>query len=206
LSENSSEKDLNKIILETVKEEKPQSVEALVASVKEKTSVPEDEVVKAVLNLHDNGMLTLKDQVKPLPTSFATYLGTGRVRWYWLTIVLASAAALVVYMVPEDWVPFAYARYVLGAIFVLWLPGYTCTKALFPSKVGGKGSMVSVGLDSAERVGLSFGLSLALVAFMGLILNYTPYGVTLIPIIFSLLAFTLVCATVGLIREYRPAT
>ena len=203
MNENSSEKDLNRVILETVKEEKPQTVRALVESVNEKTSTPEEEVVKSVLKLQDNGMLMLKETVKPVPSGFAAYLGKGRARWYWLTILLASAAALVVYMVPEDWFPFAYARYVLGTIFVLWLPGYTCTKALFPSKIGSKGGVVSVGLDSPERVGLGFGLSLALAAFMGLILNYTPWGVRLIPIIFSLFAFTLVCATVGLIREYR---
>lgn len=37
-------------------------------------------------------------------------------------------------------------------------------------------------------------------------LNYTPWGIRLAPITFSLLALTAVFATVGLIREYQTKT
>ena len=56
-----------------------------------------------------------------------------------------------------------YARYLLGSLFVLFLPGYTFIKALFPAKQ----------LDSIERTALSIGMSLALVPMIGLLLNYT---------------------------------
>jgi uncharacterized membrane protein len=52
------------------------------------------------------------------------------------------------------------------------LPGFTFIKALFPAEVPIKTS--SENMDTIERVALSFGMSLALVPIVGLILNYTP--------------------------------
>jgi uncharacterized membrane protein len=90
---------------------------------------------------------------------------------------------------------------VLGSIFVLWLPGYTFIKALFPTKVPIKTSSES--LDTIERVALSSGMSLALVPIVGLLLNYTPWGIRLTPIVLSLLSLTTIFATVAIIREHE---
>ena len=56
---------------------------------------------------------------------------------------------------------------------VLFIPGYVLISALFPKKND---------LDATERVALSFGLSIAVVPLIGLGLNYTPFGIRLIPI------------------------
>jgi uncharacterized membrane protein len=92
-------------------------------------------------------------------------------------------------------------RFALGIIFVLYLPGYTFIKALFPSKVPTKTS--SENLDTIERVVLSLGMSLALTPIVGLILNYTPWGITLTPITLSLLALTVIFATAAILREHQ---
>jgi len=47
---------------------------------------------------------------------------------------LSVATAIVVFAIPENAYPIIYIRYVLGVIFVLWLPGFTLIKALFPTK------------------------------------------------------------------------
>lgn len=93
---------------------------------------------------------------------------------------------------------------VLGIIFVLYLPGYTFIKALFPAKAPIKTS--SENLDTIERVALSFGMSLALVPIAGLILNYTPWGIRLAPIMLSLLFLTIAFATAAVIREHQAKT
>jgi uncharacterized membrane protein len=67
-------------------------------------------------------------------------------------------------------------------------------KALFPSKKE---------MDTIERAALSIGLSLAIVPIVGLLLNYTPWGIRLTPITLSLLALTLTFATAALIREHQ---
>jgi uncharacterized membrane protein len=96
-------------------------------------------------------------------------------------------------------VPLVYLRYALGIIFLLFLPGFAFIKALFPAKAPVKTS--SENMDTIERVVLSFGMSLVLVPIVGLILNYTPWGIRLTPIVLSLLALTVVFATAAIIRE-----
>lgn len=71
-------------------------------------------------------------------------------------------------------------RIILGLPFVLFFPGYTLIAALFPARGD---------LDGIERTALSFGLSIAVVPLIGLGLNYTPWGIRLVPILVSLLVF-----------------
>jgi uncharacterized membrane protein len=92
----------------------------------------------------------------------------------------------------------------LGIIFVLWLPGYTFIKALFPMHAPKKTSTEN--LDPIERIALSIGMSIALVPMIGLLLNYTPWGIRLTPIVLSLLALTIVFATAATIRENQAKT
>ena len=83
----------------------------------------------------------------------------------------------------------------------MFLPGYAFIKALFPTTVPFKTS--SENLDNIERIALSIGMSLALVPIVGLILNYTPWGIRLTPITLSLLALTIVFGTAAVLREYQ---
>ena len=121
------------------------------------------------------------------------YLLSSQAYWYWTTIIVTLTTVLLVFTVPENAYPLVYARYILGSIYVLWLPGYTFIKALFPEKE----------LDNIERVALSIGLSLAPVPLVGLFLNYTPWGIRLTPITLSLLALTITFATAAIIREHQ---
>ena len=124
-------------------------------------------------------------------------------------MALTIATAIVVFTVPEDAFPLVYLRYVLGTIFVLWLPGYAFIKALFPQTLPfARGLAHSLGtteknIDAIERVALSLGMSIALVPIIGLLLNYTPWGVRLTPIVLSLTAFTIIFATAAIVREHQ---
>lgn len=83
-------------------------------------------------------------------------------------------------------------RITFGIAFVLLFPGYTLVAALFPKKDA---------LDLRERVVLSFAMSLAIVPLIGLFLNYTPWGIRLYPITFSLLFFILLMAFIAWYRR-----
>ena len=83
-------------------------------------------------------------------------------------------------------------RTALGLPMVLFIPGYALIAALFPARDD---------LDGIERVALSFGLSIAVVPLIGLGLNYTPWGIRLIPILVSLSCFTISMALVAIYRR-----
>jgi uncharacterized membrane protein len=83
-------------------------------------------------------------------------------------------------------------RTALGLPMVLFIPGYALIAALFPAKDD---------LDGIERVALSFGLSIAVVPLIGLGLNYTPWGIRLIPILVSLSCFTISMALITIYRR-----
>jgi len=55
--------------------------------------------------------------------------------------------------------------------------------------------------DECERIALSFGLSIAVVPLMGLALNYTPFGIRLVPILVVLSVFTVSLAVVACVRR-----
>jgi uncharacterized membrane protein len=104
-------------------------------------------------------------------------------------IVLALILIALVYLAPDNAV-----RQVLGLVFVLFLPGYAATAALFPENDQ---------IDGIERVALSFGLSIAIVPLIGLALNFTPWGIRLDPILASVSAFILGVSIVGWYRRMR---
>ena len=87
-------------------------------------------------------------------------------------------------------------RVLLGLLLVLFLPGYSLIAALFPRRDD---------LDGIERIALSFGLSIAVVPLLGLGLNYTPYGIRLVPVLAGLSLFTVLLAVVaGVRRVWMP--
>jgi uncharacterized membrane protein len=49
-------------------------------------------------------------------------------------------------------------------------------------------------------------MSLALVPLVGLLLNYTPWGIRLTPVTISLLALTITLTITGLVREHQDKT
>ncbi|OFV68399.1 MAG: Uncharacterized conserved protein UCP018671 [Candidatus Syntrophoarchaeum caldarius] len=82
-------------------------------------------------------------------------------------------------------------RIILGLPLILFFPGYALIAALFPAKGD---------LDPIERVALSFGLSIAVVPLIGLVLNYTPFGIRLMPILISLSGFTILLSIAATFR------
>ena len=192
---------IDQYIILTVKKKKPDTVKELIEIVKEKSKIPEERIMEHILNLQSEGKLTFKENPKPLPTTASSYLFSNQALWFWATTILVIAAATSVFTIPEDAFPIVYGRYFLGSLFVLFLPGYSFIKALFPKQVPFKTR--SEELDNIERIALSIGMSLALVPLTGLLLNYTPWGIRTTPITLSLLTLTAAFAAAAIIREYQ---
>jgi uncharacterized membrane protein len=85
-------------------------------------------------------------------------------------------------------------RIVLAIPIVLFIPGYCLITALFPKNND---------IDILERVALSIGLSIVILPMIGFGLNFTPGGIRLNQIVFSLTLFTGVMILVAYYRRAR---
>ena len=198
LSSNSKANDLTESILKVINEKRPQSVKQLTTMLKESLNLEEKVILESVLKLQAEGIIKLENQTIQ-SRSLATYLKTGEALWYWVTISAAAITAALVFTISENVYPWAYARNLFGVTFVLFLPGYASVKALFPVNAPLKVSTKD--LEAIERIGLSIGMSIALVSIVGLLLYYSPFGLDLTAIVMSLLALTLIVATAAVLRS-----
>ena len=200
-------KDLSQAIIEIMREKKPETVANLISLVKERGH-SEPEILESIMKLQNTHKIKLTKQPALASPELTSQLKTASVLaqplWFWLTVAVTIVTAILVSTVPDELYPWVYARYALGTVFVLWLPGYTLIKALFPEEPHVEASQRS--LDPIERMALSIGLSLAITPIIGLLLNYTPWGIRLTPVTLGLLAFTLTSATVAVAREHNTRT
>jgi hypothetical protein len=145
---------------------------------------------KTVYVLWKQGVLEFLEY-RPSPTLLRYALSLQSL-WFWsMTALIMLTIPMVLYVVDP---PLLYLRYVLGSLFVLYMPGSMLIEALYPK---------SQDLESLTRLSLSIGLSLAVIPLIALFLNYTPWGIGLTPITISLAAFTEAMVVTALIRKYR---
>ncbi|HEY8478158.1 MAG TPA: DUF1616 domain-containing protein [Chloroflexota bacterium] len=112
-----------------------------------------------------------------------------------LFLVVLGGLALVALVGLGDRLPLlAPLRLVLGVLYVLWAPGFCLVAALFPRRAD---------VDGFDRLGLSLGLSVALVPLLALAIDALPWGLRLWPMVASLGAATGCFAAVAWYRRSR---
>lgn len=204
MSKDADENELDQHIMQTIKEKQPETVNQLITLVKEESHLSDQQILRHIQRLQERKEIHLKLPQTPPTQTLTVFMGSMRAAWYWITLALTAATIVAVYTIPAEVYPQAYIRNLLGTIFVLWFPGYAFVKALFPRQLPIKAS--DKDLDIIERIALSVGISIALVPMVGLLLNYTPWGINLTPSTLSLAALTLAFATAALIREHQATT
>mgnify|MGYP000079450399 CR=1 FL=1 len=165
------------------------TVGELVERVSAELGVRGHEVARAIYWLRERGRIALLDPSPP--SSFLGYLISTRCVWFWLLALAVLATDALIALSPPP--PLLYLRYVLGSAFVLYLPGASLIELLYPKRGD---------LSQLERLALSLGLSLALVPLVGLLLNYTPWGIRLAPVTASLTALSTALALGAAYRKY----
>jgi uncharacterized membrane protein len=134
--------------------------------------------------------------------SSRAFFFSEKAMWFHGTLLIILATVLIIFLVPEQIYPLAYIRVIFGLLFIAWLPGFTFMKALFPAS----SDFGSKNIDGIIMAALSLGISIAFTPLIGLLLNYTPWGIKLASITLSLATLTLLFATVGILREYTQAS
>jgi len=129
------------------------------------------------------GTAAAREQMKPIHTYGDLLFISG-----------LALAALAVGMIPP--LSATIARPLVGTIVVLFVPGYAFIAALFPRRTS---------LNNGVRLGLSFGISIAIVPLLEMVLNYTRWGVRMIPTLVMIAVFTLACVAAAGIRRHRLA-
>jgi len=144
-------------------------------------------VLELVYRGFREGSLELVDPEPP--RAFHQYLArAGYSMWLYATSAIVLSTVAVALAGGGGLTPL---RWFLGTVSVLFLPGYATVEALYPEEGA---------LSPLERVALSIGLSLAVVPLIGLLLNYSPWGIRLGPVLTSLAAYT---EGVALLASYR---
>lgn len=110
----------------------------------------------------------------------------------------------------------SWLRTIFSLLIALFLPGYAFVAALFPERgrtaaePGRSGERTTLGralpesdhsISGVERVLLSIGTNVVIVPLVGLLLNYTPWNIRLVPLVLSMSAFTLLAAVVAARRR-----
>ena len=147
--------------------------------------------LRIAYNEYTSGKLILKDPNPP--RSFINYvLRLDYSLWFWTILSLILITVASIYLTPV--LPYLkYLRYLVGTLYVLFIPGYVLIEALYPEEKS---------LSPLERVALSIGLSLAIIPLIGLLLNYTPWGIRLGPIVSSTLVYSIALLLVAAYRKY----
>jgi hypothetical protein len=191
---------LTETIIHIANEKRPQTIEELIALVQENEIWSQKEILDAVLKLQDETKIRFVSSSLAAPLRFSAYMGTKKVLWYWATVTIAILSMICTISITDDFYPWNYFRSVFGLMFVLWLPGYTFLKVIFPVNVSK--TELSTNLSNEERIALSVIMSLALITIIGLLLNFSPWGITSSTIVLSILTFNLILATAAVARDY----
>ncbi|MGD0423879.1 MAG: DUF1616 domain-containing protein [Candidatus Bathyarchaeia archaeon] len=157
--------------------------------------ISKSEVADSILRLAEQEKIEL-EEIPPRVASLTEYLKLwDRNLWLYGALTVSVFTSMAIYAIPPQ-SQFIWFRWVLGSAFVILIPGYVMVEALF---------LKSSDMDMTERVALSIGLSLTLVPLTGLLLNFSPWGITLLPIVITLNILTFGLSAIAFARRYRQS-
>ncbi len=105
-------------------------------------------------------------------------------------------AVLMVFLLPDG----SFIRVLVSIPLLLIIPGYAFVSILWPDKQPAEGSWTS--MDITNRLVLSLGLSLVLVAMIGAFLHFASLGITLLTFIAALSSFIFIACIIALFRRF----
>lgn len=132
--------------------------------------------------------MTIRDasQTKALQPT-CTHVGKGGLIFWWdFALSIVWMAALIMLVLAGNLVPgMVEIRLVIGVVYVFFVPGYWLQVVLFPHIKE---------VNALERLGISLGLSVAVVPLLALLLDRLPWGLSLWPILIGETGITLLLA------------
>jgi hypothetical protein len=160
----------------------------LVKDLSDELSHKPDKIISEIIRLQAEKKILIRESTTY--GRFTDYLFSPMSMWFWeaalatlisLSLIFASSGSAL------------FLRFVFGGLMVLFLPGYALVGLIYSKKDN---------LDYLTRVTFSFALSLAITTLNGLVLNFTPFGITLFAVALSLGVVTIGLLLLTAFRRY----
>src|SRR2546428_7117485 len=169
-------KEIETLVLEKLTM-KPIPLDRLVSECSNELSYKSDKVISKIIGLQADRKILIRE---PVPyRRFLDYLLSPLSVWFWELLVATLASIGLVFA--SSGVAL-YLRYIFGSLLVLFLPGYSLVGFIYSKKED---------IDYLTRTSVSFVMSLAITTLVGLALNFTPFGITLVAVAISLSTVTI---------------
>jgi uncharacterized membrane protein len=181
-------RDIEPLILGRSTGTKATTLSRLVKEISGELDCDPDRVVAEIIRLRASGKIRVSEQVPY--GNLAEYLLSPLSFSFW-ELVLATLLSLTFLFASSGLA--LYLRFVLGGVLVLFLPGYSLVRLIYSKKED---------LDYLSRIALSFVLSIAIATLVGLVLNYTPFGISSVAVGLSLGGLTIVLLFLTVFRKH----
>ncbi len=181
---------LRRILTGLLAKERVNSVRSLVYAIQQADrSTTVKEIMQTLVELQKENKIELREKYQF--TSFLGYLKKLSFSYtFWSALLVTALTTISIFFLPHIQ-PWITLRIAVGVAFIIFLPGYALMELLFTRDMRG-----------VERVALGIGLSVTLSPLVGLILDYTPWGIRLIPIVITLSIMTLSLMIAGTYRKF----
>ncbi|MFX1510563.1 MAG: DUF1616 domain-containing protein [Promethearchaeota archaeon] len=190
---------VRELILDALRSRRFSTVQEVVQELQGK-GVPEDITMRMIRDLANEGKVLLnlpgaREETVMTPVSgIPAYLRSMLALDLWLTLILLILGLSTTLLIPVELYPLVILRWVFGGLLLVFVPGFAFIRALFPFERY---------IDRWERLALSCGLSIALAVLVAFGLNFTPWGITLVPTAAVLASISIICILIATIRRAR---
>jgi uncharacterized protein DUF1616 len=164
------------------------SLEKLVRDLSAEFGYKQDKIIATVIRLQTDNRILVRERIPY--GRFIDYLLSPISMWFW-ELAVATVVSLGLVFASSGLA--LYLRYVFGSLLVLFLPGHSLIGFIYFKKDD---------LDYLTRISVSFVMSLAITTLAGLVLNFTPFGITLFPVALSITGVTIGLLFLTALRKY----
>lgn len=165
----------------------------LIEIISKELNIEREDAIEYVLTLEDEKLIIFIEQNIRKPTNIQSYLVSSHAYWYCL-VTIGSLFTLFSSIIPSPQpIIILYLTYLVGSFFVLFLPGYCITRIFY----------LDGDISRLKRVLFSMGFSISASSIIGVIMNYTPWGINKIPIVISEFILITVLSSYGVYREFN---
>ena len=184
---------LKNSVQKIIRENHPTTVGEVAQTIKAVRSFDDDDLVSVIRRMVNEGSLTLAKPSYSHETLIDYFFTPSLSTWFWITALVTALTVLLLRTAP-NLSALEFPRWILGSLFVLYLPGYALIRFLRPD---------SSEMDWVEKHTLSVVASFTITALAGVALEYAGVGINLTTVTGSMTIFVLFFIVVAAIRDYQ---